>query len=548
MPQNVQTNANSDGMKTVAELMLEQLRSWGVKRMYGVIGDAILGLTDALAKQDEIQFIAVKHESAAAMMASAEAKLTGNLGVCVSTMGPGLANLLNGLGDAYLDKAPVLAISGQAPTNKIGTDYKQYVDQQELIKPFASYSTLLASPEAAIEVLAKAMHMSLSIGVVTHLSVPKDIFDMKIELQIRQKPVVLQGTTTFQEEDLRQALAIMRTARRPMIVAGVGARSAASSVEELAEKWGAGLLLSLGAKGMLPETSPHVLGGIGQGGNPYAPEVFEKADVVLLVGDTWWPEGYVPKNTHVIQIDFMRQNIGKGIPVELGIVGDSASVVPLLVRGLEKESIDSDWLASWQEARRRWLEENEQEGTRSGSPLHPSRIARAIERTVQPDTVLTIDTGDVTVWMNRNFRPQQQEMLFSGDWRTMGFGLPAAIAAKLSAPDKQVVAVVGDGGLEMVLADLLTAKRYELDITVIVFNNGMLQMERDKMIVGDYRQLGVELTNPDFVRLAEACGWTGYRIESDEQLEETLQRAFSSDGPVLVDVNTAPIVHPETKG
>ncbi|WP_286885303.1 thiamine pyrophosphate-binding protein [Aneurinibacillus sp. UBA3580] len=540
------TAPNSTG--TVAERILGQLHLWGVKRIYGVVGDAIFGLMDAIAKQNKIQFIAVKHESTAAMMASAEAKITGGLGVCTATMGPGLGNLLNGLGDAYKDKAPVLAITGQAPTDKIGTDYKQYVNQQELIKPFARYSTLLAHPNAVIEVLTKAMHMSLVKGAVTHLSVPKDMFTMTTTAMPRSKPLLLKGTYYFEAEGLQQAIDIMNTAQRPMILAGIGARDAAQHVEALAEKWGAGLLVSLGAKGFLPGTSSNLLGGIGQGGNPYAAQVFKQADVVLLVGDTWWPDGYVPENARIIQIDYMQENIGKGIPIELGIVGDSAAIVPLLIEGLQQSGTDPAWGAQWREAKEKWTQQNEQEGSQTSSPIHPARIVRAIENSVQPNAILTLDTGDVTVWMNRNFRPKQQDFLFSGEWRTMGFGLPAALAAKLCMPERQIVAIVGDGGIEMVLADLLTAARYELQITVIVFNNGYLQMERDKMIVSGFKQEGVDITNPDFVKVAEACGWNGYRVDSDAQLEQILQQALSSRRPALVEVLTAPVVHPETKG
>ncbi|MBN6189348.1 thiamine pyrophosphate-binding protein [Aneurinibacillus sp. BA2021] len=532
---------------TVAQRILEQLQLWGVKRIYGVVGDAIFGLMDAIAKQTTIQFVAVKHEATAAMMASAEAKATGGIGVCAATMGPGLGNLLNGLADASKDKASVLAITGQAPTDKIGTDYKQYINQQELIKPLATYSTLLAHPNTIVEVLTKAMHLSLVKGAVTHLSVPKDMFMLPTTAQPRSKPVLLKGTYAFEAEGLTPAIDIMNTAQRPMILAGAGAYGAAPHLETLAAQWGAGLLLSLGAKGILPETSPHVLGGIGQGGNPHAAPLFKEADVVLLVGDTWWPEGYVPAQARIIQIDYMQENIGKGIPVEIGIVGDCASVVPLLIENLPQASPRPAWEARWQEAKQKWAEQNEQEGRETSTPLHPSRIVRAIENTVQSNAVITLDTGDSTVWVNRNFRAKQQMFLFSGEWRTMGFGLPAALAAKLCMPDRQAVAVVGDGGIAMVLADLLTAVRYGLQLTVIVCNNGYLQMERDKMITGGLAQEGTDVTNPDFVKVAEACGWNAYRVDVEAQLEGTLQQAFASSRPALVEVYTAPIIHPETK-
>lgn len=541
------SESNQPTNETVASLMLKQLRMWGVKRIYGVVGDAIIGLMDELAKQNSIQFIAVKHESVAAMMASAEAKLTGRLGVCLATMGPGLGNLLNGLGDAYMDKAPVLAITGQAPSQKIGTDYKQYLNQQELIKPLAEYTSLLAHPDAITDVLTKAMKTSLDKGAVTHLSIPKDLFTMNTTAKIQREPKLIQTTSSIDEKDITEVVELMKTAKKPMILAGLGAIHAVNEVEKLAELWGAGILVSLGAKGVFHQSCTHFLGGIGQGGNPYAKELFQESDVVLLVGNLWWPEGYVPGHAKLIQIDVAKENIGKGIPVELGIVGSAEMLVPLLTKSLHSVSQNQTWVTNIQKIKETWDTQNEQEGLQSSQPLHPSRIVRAIENTVQDDAVITLDTGDVTVWFNRNFRSTNQQIIFSGEWRTMGFGLPAALAAKLCFPEKQVVAVVGDGGIEMTLADLLTAIRYNLNITVIIFNNHALQMERDKMIASGSIQKDVDLTNPDFVKIAEACSWKGYSITEESELEDTLQKAILHNGPALVTVETAPIFHPETK-
>jgi pyruvate oxidase len=543
------SETQSSTNETVAKLLLKQLEMWDVKRIYGVVGDAIIGLMDELAKQNTIQFIAVKHESVAAMMASAEAKLTGRLGVCAATMGPGLGNLLNGLGDAYLDKAPVLAITGQAPTKKIGTDYKQYIDQQELIKPLAAYTTLVAHPDAITDLLVKAMNTSLEKGAVTHISIPKDLFTMTSTAKMYQEPKVIQGRTSLDKSEISEVVEIMKTAEKPMILAGIGAKNAVKEVEELAKQWGAGILVSLGAKGVFDDASTtYLLGGIGQGGNPHAKELFQQSDVVLLVGDLWWPEGYVPKNARIIQIDVVKENIGKGIPVELGLVGSAEGVVPFLTETLRGNTPNQNWIDQIQTVKETWVKENEEEGSQTGQPLHPSRIVRAIEKCVQDDAIIALDTGDITVWFNRNFRSTKQKVIFSGEWRTMGFGLPAALAAKCCYPEKQVVAVVGDGGIEMTLADLLTAVRYKLNITVVVFNNHALQMEKDKMVVSGKNPLGVELTNPDFVKMAEACSWKGYSIKSETDLESILQKAFSEDNPTLITVETAAIVHPESKG
>ncbi|WP_252503523.1 thiamine pyrophosphate-binding protein [Sporosarcina sp. Marseille-Q4943] len=532
--------------RTVAELVLDQLSLFGVKRIYGVVGDAIIGLIDALAKQDQIQFIAVKHESTAAFMASAEAKLTGRLAVCTATMGPGAANLLNGLGDAYADKAPVLAITGQAPTDKIGTEFPQYVDQQELMKPFASFSATLANQDATVELLHRAVRKSLGQRVVTHLSIPKDLFMEPTSAVPRALPEQIEGFSSFTTDSLSQATSIMKTAKRPMILAGFGAAAASEEVEKLAELWGAGILTSLGGKGLLDESSPHLLQGIGEGGNPHAADVLKDADVVLLAGTAWWPEGYVPSDAQIIQIDTHFDKIEKSIPVKLGIIGSTEEVLPLLRESLQGFSRAEDWVDRCREAKQKWAEQNEQEGNTAGSPVHPSRIMRALDRTVDADAVLCVDTGDGTVWLNRNFRQKQQRILFSGYWRTMGFGLPAAMAAKLEQPEKQVVAIVGDGGLQMTLADLTTATRYGLDITVIVLNNGSLQMERDKINVMNKKEVGVDLTNPDFIKIAEACGWNGFHVATDPELESVLESALKTKAPALVDIQTSQAFFPET--
>lgn len=533
--------------QTVAELMLDQLTLFGVKRIYGVVGDATIGLIDALAKQDEIQYIAVKHESTAAFMASAEAKLTGGLGVCTATMGPGAANLLNGLGDAYADRAPVLAITGQAPTDKIGTEYQQYVDQQELMSPFATYSANLASPDATIAVLQKAARTSLGQRVVSHISVPKDIFMKPATGKPRALPEVIEGPAIFTKESLKKATEIMKTAKRPMILAGSGATSVTEELEKLADLWGAGILVSLGGKGLFDESSKYILQGIGEGGNPHASELFKQADVVLLAGTTWWPEGYVPTDARIIQIDRQFDKFVKDIPTELGISGKTEEVLPFLTESLQGFSRSEDWVARCLEVKDKWAAQNEKEGSTKGFPVHPARIIRALDRTVAADAILALDTGDNTVWTNRIFRQKEQSVLFSGYWRTMGFGLPAAMVAKLAKPEKQVVAIVGDGGLQMVLADLLTATRYKLNITVVVLNNESLQMERDKIQAENKKEVGVDLTNPDFVKLAEACGWQGFRAESDTELESLLEQALNTNAPTLVDISTAQVFFPETE-
>ncbi|TCP52400.1 pyruvate dehydrogenase (quinone)/pyruvate oxidase [Tumebacillus sp. BK434] len=531
---------------TVADTFVKQLEAWGVQRIYGVVGDTFLDFLDAV-QRSSIRFVAVKHEGTAAFMASAEAKLTGRLGVCIATSGPGMANLMNGLGDADQDRVPVLAITGQVPTKKIGTDTKQYLDQQVFIEPLAAYSALLAAPDATVELLTKAIHTALELGAVTHLSVPKDLWAMLQTNAVRKRPQMVKGVLEFNPQDVGQAAAIMKTAKQPVVVAGLGAREAAADVVRLCETWGAGLILSLGAKGMIDENCPQLLGGIGKGGSPQASQLLKKADVVLLAGDSWWPEGYVPESARLIQIDYAAANIGTRFHVELGLVGATGQVLPELVKRLAGQEKNEQWLTYIGRQRAKWQAQVEQEATTEGTPVHPARLVRALQNTVAKDAVLCVDTGDHTVWFNRIFAGSgEQQTLFSGTWRSMGFGLPAAMACQLIEPERQVVALVGDGCLGMTLADLSTAVRYNLPITVVVVNNGNLQMETDRQIVGQHTTLGSDLTNPDFVKVAEACGLAGFRVTDSAELDKTLEQALALPGPVLVDVATLPLTFPNT--
>jgi pyruvate oxidase len=546
--QTQQTNAQppTQQIATVADTIVNQLAAFGVERIYGVAGHTFLELLDAIDRSKQIQFIAVKHESTAAFMASAEAKLTQKVGVCLATAGPGMANLLNGLGDAYMDKVPVLAITGQVPTKKIGTGATQYLDQQRFIEPLASYSATLSSPDATVDVFAKALQTAEQWSEVAHVSVPKDILMMQQTNAIRRPPQLITGRMQFEAEDVEQAVQILKSAQRPMVVAGVGARAAAQDVKQLCDALGAGLIVSLGAKGIVEESYPRLIGTIGKGGSPYASEMLKQADVVLLAGDNWWPEGYVPQNTRIVQIDYNPANIGAAMNVELGLVGATEVIVPALVQQLKGVQPGAKWEADLQQARQKWYAQVQQEANTEGSPVHPARVIRALQNTVADDAVICIDTGDHSVWFSRIFEAKNQKTVFSGTWRSMGFGLPAAMACQLAEPNKQVVALVGDGCLGMNLADLSTAVRYNLPITILVVNNGTLQMERDRQVVGQHASLGSDLTNPDFIKVAEACGMAGFRVTDSSELDKVLEQALSLPGPVLVDVATEQTMFPNT--
>lgn len=531
------------GNPNVADVVIKQLQLWGVKRIYGVIGDAIFGLMEGLQRQNDLEWIGVKHESVAAMMASAEAKLTGRIAVCAAQMGPGLTNLMTGLGDAYLDGAPVLAISGQAPVSKLGMNYKQYIDQQVLVQAITGFSRIVVHPDAVINALTEAMYTALGKVTPAHLSIPSDLWTLSCQTEPR-KPIPRSNPVPV-ESTIRQAVTIMLASKRPMMLVGNRAKHAGDAIRKLADAWGCGIVMSYGVKGIIPDSHPYQLGGLGEGGNPWASSLFKQSDVVLAIGTSWWPEHHVPEHTQVIHLEERFSSLGQVIPAQIGLVGDPAKTIYTLAENMPNSRSDPNWLQLMNQCKQDWSAQNEREGATLSSPLHPASIVRVIEQTIDNDAIIALDEGDVTLWFLRNFRGTCQQLLLSERWRTMGFGLPAAMTAKCSYPNRQVICITGDGGLGMVQADLITASRYGFSITVIVFNNGTLQMEKDKMVMKNLHPFETDISNPNFVQIAEASGWVAKRTETIDQLRSALHAAKCSSKPFLIDVPTATITHPD---
>lgn len=525
----------------LADYVLQQLAAWGVRHIYGVTGDAILPLMDAIAQQADIRFIPVRHEMAAGFMATAEAKVTGRLAVCVGTSGPGAANLINGVGDAYADRVPLLVLTGQVETTKIGTGAKQYIDQQALFRLMAGYTALLSSPRAAPKVLLAALKTAAGEGRVAQVSVPKDLWAAPVQGPLYPPEPYLVSPPIPDPEALERALAMLRQAQRPVILAGHGARPAAPDLLALAERLGAGVILALGGKGMLPGNHPLVLGGVGTGGSRAAERALAQADLILVAGSTWWPTKHMPADIPVVQLDRCTAHIGLAVPVTEGLPGDSGRIIPALLRGLEgKGDHDrTEWvirLGQWKEA---WQGEIAAEllGSAEGA-VPPARLVQALEQVAPAGSIIALDTGDHVLWFNRHFAGGGQQVLFSGTWRSMGFGLPAATAAKLNSPDSRVLALVGDGGLTMVLGELAVPVQEGLDLTVVVVRNGTLALEEHKARSEGWAPLGHRLENPDFAAVARSFGWAAWPVERAADLEAALRQAVAVQGPALVDVRT----------
>jgi len=526
----------------IAQWIIAQLSAWGVRSIYGVPGDAILPFIDALAGDNTIWFYAVRHEAAAALMASAEAKLTGELSVCIATSGPGAANLINGLADAKNDRVPVLAITGQVDSSQIGTDTKQYIDQSRLLSAVVSYSGLIAHAAACPSVFVKALRTAVALGTTVHIEITADMWNQPVTVPVRTPEPYLKTACASDETVLRQLIDRLNQAERPAILVGRGIQRCGSEVIKLAEKWQAGIAHSLPAKGHVPGNHPLVLGGLDEGGSEAARRLFEEADLILILGSTWWPKPFVPSSAQIIQIDADPLNIGRMAPASFGAAGDLAKIIPLISQAICPADRTS-WVNRLHVMRKEWESRIAPE-LLPAEPIPPGFLIKTLEDRIATDAVIALDVGDHTVWFNRIFTGSGQTVLASGNWRTMGFGLPAAISAKIARPDHQVVALVGDGGFAQSMAEFATAVRYQLPITVIVMNNGWLAMERDKMALKGMNPEALTLTNPDFGRYAEICGGRGFSVAQSDRLADALNEAFNCNMPAIVDVKTAAPLFP----
>ncbi|CAG7650647.1 thiamine pyrophosphate-binding protein [Paenibacillus allorhizosphaerae] len=552
-PQQAPVNAGQPKpgtQRTVAQFVLEQLRLWNVERIYGVIGDANLSLLDELGKQNDIRYIPCRHEGGAALMASAEAKLTGRLAVCLATSGPGIANLLNGLADAAMDRSPVLALAGQVETSKYGTHSKQYIDQQKLSAAVSDRSELLAHPDALPQLMEQLLVHSLTQGQVTLLSIPKDLYAG----QVRGEPAPC-GSHLYQplyasDTETEELVQLIEAAQRPVLLIGRGSASVREQVKTVAEKLNAAVVTTLPARPLFPNDHVLYAGGLGQAGSEASSVLLSEADLIVMLGATWWPDDYVPMQARIVQIDQNREAIGIGHPLHKGIVGDLSQFVPKLSDRLAAAASKdrSPWLARVKETTAGWKRRIEAEASSDGTPIPPQRIMKLIAEHASEDAVLAVDTGDLTLWFNRIFQAKpSQEILVSGRWRTLGFALPAAIAAQLAYPNRQVIAIAGDGGAVQTIMEFQTAVEQQLPIVWIVCNNGAYAMEKHWMEAAGMNKLGSEIRNPDFALLAQACGGAGTKAATAAEFAQQLQQALASRKPTLIEATTACIPVPHTK-
>lgn len=536
------------GPVTVAQHTVAQLAAWGVKHVFGVAGDTIIPLLEALRQRRDIDYIGVRHEESAGFMASAYAKLTGRLGVCTAEAGPAAVHLLSGVYDAHMDRVPVLALTGESATERLGTHWPQTIDQQMLYADATCFNHTLATERQLPDVLYQALRVAEIQPGVSRLGLPVDLQLKPVEGPVRPRPEYLDASPSPDPRSLEEAARLLGQAQRPLIFVGQGARGQGRVLAALADRLGAAMIHTLPAKDVVPADHPRNLGVIGEFGTEPAAEAFAQADVVLVVGSTWWQPDYAP-DARFIQIDRSPRHVGMLFPVDVGLVGGAAQVLPQLLdqtrprRNQEWERLVEALKSSWERSRRQGdaavADPEPLAGGGGDGGVTPHQVVAALQERLDPDAVVCLDVGDNTYWMSTLFQAGSgQRVLISGHWRSMGFGLPAAIAAGLALPGKPVVAVVGDGGFAMTMAEFTTAVALDLPVAVVILNNGMLAEEGHKQVEMRLEPFGVRLHNPDFAAYAEACGGRGFRVESPGDLEPALAAALKGGKPAIVDVVT----------
>jgi pyruvate dehydrogenase (quinone)/pyruvate oxidase len=539
-----------------SDVLIETLEEWGVKVIFGFPGDGINGIMESLrVRQERIRFVQVRHEESAAFMACSYAKFTGKLGVCLATSGPGGIHLLNGLYDAKLDSQPVLAITGLQAHDLIDTFTQQDVDLNRVFEDVAVYNVRIMGA-AHVRALANvACRSALARRGVAHLSFPVDLQseDLPDDARSRRNVKGHSASALVPERprpspaDLKRAAEILNGGSKTTILVGQGALGAGAQLERLAQQLGAPIVKALLGKAAVPDDSPYTTGGVGLLGTAPSAEVLKECDTLLIVGSSFpYIEFYPrPGEARAVQIDLDPVRIGLRYPVEIGLVGDSATVLDALLP-LLKIKTDHSFLTKAQQRMEKWRSLMVERGTRSDMPMKPQVVARTLGSLLQPNAIVVTDSGTVTTWAAREISIRRDQMFScSGNLATMACGLPYAIAAQIAHPGRQVVALVGDGALAMLMAELATAVKYDLPVKIVVIkNNSLGQIKWEQISFLGNPEFAVDLQPIDFAGVARACGAKAFHLDNPKDCESVLREALGHNGPALVEAVVDPLEPP----
>ena len=543
--------------KTTADVLFERLESWGVDVVFGLPGDGINGFFEALrTHQDKIRFVQVRHEEGAAFAACGYAKFSGRLGVCIATSGPGAIHLLNGLYDAKMDGAPVLAITGQTYHDLLGMRYQQEVNLLNLFADVAAFNQQIMGPAHAHALVDAACRAALGARGVAHINCCND-WQEKSSSDEDLSAGNIKGHTSKawtppivvpQAESLKSAAALLNGGTKTVILAGQGALGAGEELERVADMLAAPIIKALLGKAVVPDDSPYTTGGIGLLGTLPSEKAMEECDTLLIAGSSFPYMQYLPEpdQAKAVQIDRDATRIGLRYPVDIGLTGDAKATLQALIPMLQRRQ-DRSFLETAQGRMKEWWELMRNREERDDVPLKPQVVARHVNDLLADDAIITTDSGTITTWAARHLMIRRGMMFScSGNLATMAPGLPYANGAQIAYPDRQVVAFVGDGGFTMLMMEFVTAVKHDLPIKVIIIKNNVLgQIKWEQMVFLGNPEYGVELQPIDFVQFAHACGGVGFRCEKPDELRPALEAAFASKKPALVEAVVDPFEPPQ---
>ncbi|MEL7262468.1 MAG: thiamine pyrophosphate-binding protein [Pseudomonadota bacterium] len=535
--------------RTVSDQMAESMVNWGVKHVFGMVGHSNLGLADAIrlrVEAGQMKYVGIRHEGAAAFAASAYGKLTGHPAGCLTIAGPGATNLLTGLWDAKVDRAPVLALTGQVQTQVFGPGAFQDIDLASAFAAVSRFSQTVLSTSKHAELVSLAMKNALVERDVSHLIFPDDMQTNPSDAPA-SKPDGRMGRAVVKpsDEDVADALTLLNGAKRPILVIGHGAWDHMDAITSLAETLGAPVLTTFKGKGLLPDDHPNAAGVLGRSGTPIASWFMNEADLILTLGTSFSNHTGIEPSKPIIQVDFERMQLGKFHPVDLPIWSEIGAFCDAIAPGLHRPGDAADQITEladrwdiWRAEKRARMEEETAKG------IHAFAIFDALGRVAPADAIIAVDVGNNTYSFGRYFETKGQRVLMSGYLGSIGFGFPAAMGAWAATQDfewlkgRKIISISGDGGFGQYAMELTTAVKYGMDITHVLLHNGELGKITKEQKSGEWPVWETGLHNPSFAAFAKICGAHGEKVVSSDKVEEALQKALDVNGPALVEIMT----------
>jgi len=526
---------------TLAQQLATTLEQAGIKRIWGLTGDSLNGLTDSLRTMDSIEWMHVRHEEVAAFAAGAEAAATGELTVCAGSCGPGNLHLINGLFDCHRNHVPVLAIAAQIPSSEIGLNYFQETHPQELFKECSHFIELVTNPEQMPHVLHRAMRSAILNRGVAVVVIPGDVSLLEVEDTFKPWPALLAPRTLPADQDLQRLTDILEHSGKVTLLCGSGCAGAHDEVVALADTLGAPVVHALRGKEHVEWDNPFDVGMTGLIGFSSGYHAMLNCDTLIMLGTDFPYRQFYPTDAKIIQVDRNPQALGRRATLDLGIAADVSETIqallPRLTRKTDRSFLETS-IKHYEKARQGL--HDLAEPSKAGRPIHPQYVARLLSELADDDAIFTADVGSPTVWAARYLKMNgKRRLIGSFNHGSMANAMPQAIGAQAAFPDRQVISMSGDGGFTMLMGDFITLAQLNLPVKLIVFNNSSLGFVAMEMKAAGYLDTGTELKNPDFAAMSNAMGILGIRVEQSEDLEAALRRALAHDGPVLVDVVTA---------